>query len=134
MAAVGVVGCGTRAGSAADQVAISLAGAFCLPARYRRVSLHGVDAVCFDRLVDRQIIGPNEKHILSFADAPWSRSGLRIVRACVACDPGCGAGFRSRIATDLCALAMACSASCSSGTDHSIMDGEVDRFFVSPDA
>ena len=86
MAAVGVVGSGTRAESATNKMAISLAGAVRLPARYWGFSLHGFDVAAPDRMALGQVASPNPKHLLDFADAPWCCARLWIVRTSVACD------------------------------------------------
>ena len=44
LAPMGVVGRGTRSGFTANEMAIPLAGAVRLSARYRRISVHGFDA------------------------------------------------------------------------------------------
>ena len=64
LAAVGMVGCGTRAGSSTDEVEIFVASAVCLPGRYRWLSLHGRDACALARLVIAQILSSNPKDLV----------------------------------------------------------------------
>ncbi len=58
LVAVGVVGTGARAGSTTERLAISLAGAVCVSARDRRISIHGRDVGAFDRVAcDQDNVG-----------------------------------------------------------------------------
>ena len=85
LAAMGVVGGGTRSGFAANQMAISLAGAVCLPPRYWRISLHGFNAAAPHCVVvdgkwrlrpqwsETQVL-----HICGCADAVWRGTRFRL--------------------------------------------------------
>ena len=67
LVAVGVVGSGTRPGSKTDEMEISMAGAVCLSGCYRRLSLHGLDAGAFDRVVVDQVVRRDPQHHFDFA-------------------------------------------------------------------
>ena len=67
-------------------MAISLAGAVRLLARYRRFSLHGFDVAALGRIALDQVAGSNPEHLLDFSDAPRCCARLWIVRTSVACD------------------------------------------------
>src|SRR5215468_9856227 len=55
---MGMVGSGARTGSTANERAIPLASAVCLPRYDRRVSLHGFDVAAVDRVVVDQVPSP----------------------------------------------------------------------------
>ncbi len=58
LAAMGMVGRGTRVGPTKNEMAISLAGAIRVPARHRRFSVHGFDVAAPDRVaVDQNNVG-----------------------------------------------------------------------------
>ena len=58
MVAMGMVGSRARIGWQTNEMAISLAGAICLSARHRRISLHGLDDAAPHRLVvDQSNVG-----------------------------------------------------------------------------
>ena len=69
LAAMGVVGRGTRSGFATNEMAMPLAGAIRLSARYGRISLHGFNAAAPHCVVVDQVTGPNSQHFLGSADA-----------------------------------------------------------------
>ena len=76
LAAMGVVGSGTRSRFAANEMAISLAGAIRLSARHGWISLHGFNAVAPHCMVVDQVRGPRRRNIFSIpADA--RRRGTR---------------------------------------------------------
>jgi hypothetical protein len=87
MAALGVVGRRARSRSTAKQMEVPLACAVCLPRRYWRISLHGFDAVPFDRMAGNQGISGNSEHFVGCADAFWCGTRLRLIRSRVARDP-----------------------------------------------
>ena len=68
LAAMGVVGSGTRAGFAANEMAMPLASAIRLSARYGRISLHGFNAAAPYCVVVDQVTGPNSQHFLDSSD------------------------------------------------------------------
>lgn len=141
LAAVGMVGRGTRAGWTEDEMAVSLAGAIRLPARHRRFSLHGFDVAALDRVarlprrslerrrVD-QIVSPNTKCHIDLADAPRRRARRWAFHAGMAGASRPGSGFSARIAAGVSTLAMARSARGASGLDSSFVDSELDRVLL----
>src|SRR5206468_6626105 len=130
VAALGLVGRGTCAGCATNEMAISLAGAVRLLSRHRRFSLHGFDVAAVDWLALHQIVSPNPQHLLGLADAVWCRARFRIVRARMARDSRSRSRFSTRTAADISTLAVACSACCIARLDTSFVDSEVGRFLV----
>ena len=66
---MGVVGRGTRSGFAANKMAMPLAGAIRLSARYGGISLHGFNAAAPHCVVVDQVTGSNSQHFLDSAAA-----------------------------------------------------------------
>src|SRR5206468_324470 len=79
-------------------MAISLAGAVRVPARHRRISLHGFDVVSLDRLAGDQVFRSNAQYPVDPADAVRRRAGVWVVRARMARDSRFGSGLSTRIA------------------------------------
>ena len=79
MAAVGVVGRGSRDRSKPKQIEISLAGAVCLPRCDRRISLHRPDVIPLDCIAGNQIVGRNSKNLVGRANARWCGTRLRVI-------------------------------------------------------
>ncbi len=90
-----MVGSGTRAGSTKNEMAISLAGAIRVPARHRRISVHGFDVAPLDRVAVDQILSPNAKRYVDLADAPRRRARLWAFRSSVARHSRFGSRFRA---------------------------------------
>src|SRR6202011_5866779 len=68
LAAVGLVGSGTRVRSTTDKVAISLADIVRLSARHRWISLHRSDAGVSGRVARRSIARRNEEPVVDLAN------------------------------------------------------------------
>src|SRR5207247_9717 len=98
--------------------------------RARRVSLHGFDVVALGWMALGEVVSRNPVHLLGFADAVWCRARFRIIRARVARNSGSRSGFGARIAVVVRALAMARSTSRIAGLNSSVLDCELDRFFL----
>ena len=81
LAAMGVVGRGTRPGFAANEMAMPLAGAVRLSPRYGRISLHGFDAAAPNWMVVDQVTGPNSRHFLDSAAVYRRGARFRSFRA-----------------------------------------------------
>jgi len=107
-------------------MALSLAGAVRVSPRYRRVSLHGFDAVAPHSVVVDQIAGPNAQHFLDFALTHWRGAWFWPFRAGMARTFGSGPGFSAGIAVGDSTLAMARSSIGFTGISSPIMDGELD--------
>ena len=107
---MGLVGRGTGAEFATDEMAIPVACAVRLSARYWRFSLHCFDVAALDRMARDQDLGSNPKRLLRLADAFRCGARLRIVCAGLARAPRSRSGFSTRTAVACGTLAMAFSA------------------------
>ena len=129
-----MVGGGARSRLPSFALAIPLAGAFCLPARDRRISLHGLDAGSRARLVDRSGRSRNTQCEINFPARMGYSVGFRSQCAGLARSAGLYPWFRATIAGFRGPFSMAGAGECLAGADPSLLDGEMGRFLVPDDA
>src|SRR5439155_1565344 len=93
LVALGMVGGGTRSGCATNEMAVPLASALRLSARYRRIPLHRLNAAAPHRLVVDQVACPNSQGCVDSASALRSSARFWPFRACMAGAARSGSGF-----------------------------------------
>src|ERR1041385_6592501 len=80
------------------------------------------------------MVSQNRKHPLDSADACWRRPRVWAFCASMARDSRSRSGFSTRIAIASGTLAVACSAVSIARIDPSLVDSELDRFFLATPA
>ena len=122
---MGVVGSGALSRLPRFALAISLAGAFCLPARNRWISLHGLDASSPAYLVNdsRRLRNPRPENNLP--TPMWYSAGFRSQRTGLARFIGLCPRFRTTIAGFCGAFSMAGPAERVASADPPLLDGEM---------
>ena len=131
---MGLVGGGTLSRFAPLALAISLARAFYLPARGRRISLHGLNAHSRAPLVNGSELFRIAQPENDFPPGLWDRIRLWPRRTSVARSTGLYPRFRAAIAGFRCAFSVAGAAKRLAGAHSSVLDRKVGRFLLADDA